>query len=72
MLEEVRDEYAFGRETHGVFGTPTFVFPNGQSAYLKILPAPSSEEAVPLWEEFVTMVRDRPFLVEIKRTKKPE
>jgi predicted DsbA family dithiol-disulfide isomerase len=72
LLDEIRDEYTFGRENHGVFGTPTFVFPNGQSAYVKVLPPPPPEEAVPLWEDFVTTVRDRPFLHEIKRPKKPQ
>ena len=72
LLLAIRDDYLHGRQTFGVFGTPTFVFPNGQSAYLQVLPAPPQEEAVPLWEDFVTMVRDRLFLREIKRPKRPE
>jgi predicted DsbA family dithiol-disulfide isomerase len=72
LLLEIRDDYQHGRQEYGVFGTPTFVFPNGQSAYLQVLPAPPVEEVVPLWEDFVTMVRDRPFLREIKRPKRPE
>jgi predicted DsbA family dithiol-disulfide isomerase len=72
LLLAVRDDYLHGRQTLGVFGTPTFVFPNGQSAYLQVLPAPPEEEAVPLWEDFVTIVRDRPFLREIKRPRRPE
>jgi predicted DsbA family dithiol-disulfide isomerase len=72
LLVAIRDDYQQGRQTFGVFGTPTFVFPNGQSAYLQVLPAPPPEEAVPLWEDFVTIVRDRPFLREIKRPRRPE
>jgi predicted DsbA family dithiol-disulfide isomerase len=71
LLDEIRKDYVHAREQHGVFGTPTFVFPNGQTAYLQILPVPPAEEAVPLWRDFVAMVRDRPFLREIKRPKLP-
>jgi predicted DsbA family dithiol-disulfide isomerase len=67
LLGEIRDDYTRAREAFGVFGTPTFVFPNGGSAYLQTLPPPPPEEAVPVWEDFVRIVRDRPFLREIKR-----
>jgi predicted DsbA family dithiol-disulfide isomerase len=70
LLLEVRDEYTCAREQHGVFGTPTFVFANGGSAYLQTLPPPP-EEAVPVWHDFVRIVRDRPFLREIKRARPP-
>lgn len=70
LLTEIRDDYVHGREQFAVFGTPTFVFPNGQSAYLQVLPPPPPEEAVAFWEDFVEMVRDRPFLREIKRPKR--
>lgn len=72
LLDAIKDDYLQGRGQLGVFGTPTFVFPNGQSAYLQVLPVPPAEEAVPLWEDFVTIVRDRPFLREIKRPRRPE
>lgn len=67
LLTDIRDEYTHGRDRFGVFGTPTFVFPSGNSAYLQTLPPPPTEEAVPVWEDFVRLVRDRPFLREIKR-----
>jgi predicted DsbA family dithiol-disulfide isomerase len=72
LLLEIRDDYSSGREGYAVFGTPTFVFPNGQAAYLKILPPPPPEEAVPLWQDFVRSVRDRPYLREIKRPRLPQ
>ena len=31
LLDAIRDDYLQGRSNLGVFGTPTFVFPNGQS-----------------------------------------
>ena len=72
LLREIKDDYLFGRERLGVFGTPTFVFPNGQSAYLRLLPPPPTNEAVSFWEDFVRGVRDRPYFREIKRPQQPQ
>jgi predicted DsbA family dithiol-disulfide isomerase len=72
LLKEIGDDYVTGSEGLGVFGTPTFVFANGQSAYLRILPPPPPEEAVAFWLDFVRDVRDRPYLREIKRPKPPQ
>lgn len=67
LLSQIRDDYQHARTEHSVFGTPTFVFPNGQAAYIKLLPPPPAEDAVALWQDFVRLVRDRPYLREIKR-----
>ena len=72
LLKEIESDYVAGREELGVFGTPTFVFPNGHSAYLQILPPPPPEEAVAFWLDFVRDVRDRPYLREIKRPRRPQ
>lgn len=71
LLLQIRDDYLQGRTVHGVFGTPTFVFPSGESAYLQVLPPPPSEDALALWNDFVLNVRDRPYLREIKRPRRP-
>ena len=72
LLKEIRVDYEFARDGLGVFGTPTFVFHGGQSAYLRLLPAPPSEDAIPLWEDFVCAVCDRPYVREIKRPQLPQ
>ena len=72
LLQSIKEDYISGREGLGVFGTPTFVFPNGQLAYLRILPPPPPEEALAFWEDFVRDVRDRPYLREIKRPRLPQ
>ena len=72
LLKEIENDYVAGKEGLGVFGTPTFVFANGQSAYLRILPPPPPDEAVAFWLDFVRDVRDRPFLLEIKRPRRPQ
>ena len=67
-------DYGEARDTHGVFGTPTFVFPNGGSAYLKLQlgNVPAGAEAVTFFEQFVGITRDMPKVVEIKRPTPPQ
>jgi len=72
LLREIRDDYTTGRDGAAVFGTPTFIFSGGQSAYLQLMPAPTADEAVGVWDDFVHVVRDRPYVREIKRPRKPQ
>jgi hypothetical protein len=72
LLKEIKVDYVSGREGFGVFGTPTFVFPDGRSAYLRLLPTPPPDDAVPLWQDFVRDVCDRPYVREIKRPQLPQ
>ena len=55
----------------GVFGTPTLVWENGRSGYLKMLPAPTGDEALRAWEHVRAVVADLPSIAEIKRPKPP-
>jgi hypothetical protein len=68
----VHEHYETGVQEHGVFGTPTFVFPTGDAVYLQVLPAPTAEEAVPLWREFAATAVGRPNYREFKRTRRPK
>jgi predicted DsbA family dithiol-disulfide isomerase len=68
----IGEDYEHARAVHGVFGTPTFVFPNGAAAYLKMLPAAAPDEALDVFDDFVRTVRDRQYIAEIKRPKKPQ
>lgn len=72
LLDIVREHYETGVQEHGVFGTPTFVFPTGDAVYLQVLPAPTAEEAVPLWREFAATAVGRPNYREFKRTRRPK
>jgi predicted DsbA family dithiol-disulfide isomerase len=71
LLVRIGEDYSEAHDVHGVFGTPTFVFPNGAAAYLKMLPAPPPEEALTVFHELVRTVRDRSYITEIKRPKQP-
>ena len=57
-------------ETYGVFGTPTFVFENGNAVYLKTF-IPPPEQAVGFFDEFLSMMSDRSYIGELKRPQPP-
>lgn len=71
LLAQIGADYEEGRERYGVFGTPTFVFSDGAAAYLKMNPPAPPGETMPVFEDFVRTVRDRGYITEIKRPKKP-
>ena len=72
LLPVIGEDYTEARERVGVFGTPTFVFPNGEAIYVKLKPAPPKGDAVALFEQLLAIGRDRPFVLEWKRPTKPE
>lgn len=71
LMPAIGEDYASGRDSHGAFGTPTFVFPDGSSAYVKLTRVPDADQAMPMWREFVQTVVGRPEFQEIKRPQKP-
>src|SRR5216684_3652482 len=56
---------------HGVFGTPTFVFPNGASAYIRLAEAPTGSDALQVFDRLIAVASDEPRILEIKRPTKP-
>ena len=71
LLSKIGEDYELGRETYGVFGTPTIIFPGGEAAYLKLNPTPAGDEVVSTWNDLVETVVNRPFIHEIKRPVPP-
>ncbi len=72
LLGNIGNDYETARAQHGVFGTPTFVFPGGEAAYMKMRPKAPEEDAVAVWNDFVATVVGRQYVHEIKRPYKPE
>lgn len=70
VFQIVHDDYTEGRRI-GVFGTPTIIFENGEGAYLQVDFRNLPSDPVEFWNEFVTTVRDRPEVREIKRPQPP-
>ena len=72
LMANIGNDYETARNKHGVFGTPTFVFPDGSAAYMKMRPKAPEEDAVAVWNDFVKMVQGRTYIAEVKRPNKPE
>jgi predicted DsbA family dithiol-disulfide isomerase len=72
LLSEIGADYTEARNVHGVFGTPTVVFPNGGASYLKLTSKFPAEEATKFFDAFVAAVRDQPDVLEIKRPTPPQ
>ena len=56
--------------SQGIFGTPTYVFENGNMAYLKAF-IPEDEDAVASFEHYVAIANHRNYFGEIKRPQPP-
>ena len=56
--------------THGVFGTPTFVFNDGTAAFLKMF-TPPEDESVSAFKDFMGIASDRKYFGELKRPQPP-
>jgi len=71
ILETLARDHKYAVGTHGVFGTPTFVFPNGASAYIRLAEAPSGAGALQLFDSLLAVAADEPRVLEIKRPTRP-
>lgn len=72
LLAKIGEDYEEGRNEHGVFGTPTLVFPNGEAAYLKMRPAPEPERTLEVWNKVRGLIEVEGEIAEIKRPIKPD
>ena len=70
LLENIARDHKEAVEEHGVFGTPTFLFANGTSAYLKSF-VPPEDDSVDFFNHFVAIFADRAYVGEIKRPQPP-
>ncbi len=71
ILAPLARDHEAGRDRYGVFGTPTFVFPGGAAAYIRLANAPMNEDAVRVFDQIVAVTRNEPVLLEIKRPVPP-
>ena len=55
-----------------IFGTPTFVFPDGHCAYLRLRELPTTErEAVELFRDYRNLLETYPYLETVRRPRAP-
>jgi predicted DsbA family dithiol-disulfide isomerase len=71
LLSRIGEDYEHAREQLGVFGVPTLVFENDESAYVKMLPKPPAEETLAVWEDLHRTIANRPYIYEVKRPTPP-
>lgn len=71
ILSSLERDHMQARNEHGVFGTPTFVFPDGASAYVRLAEAPEAADAPGVFERLISIVAGEPSILEIKRPKRP-
>jgi len=71
ILDALAFDHRHAVAAHGVFGTPTFVFPNGASAYIRLAEAPTGADALQLFDSMLAIAADEPRVLEIKRPTRP-
>jgi protein-disulfide isomerase-like protein with CxxC motif len=70
-LDEIAASHTAAVEERGVFGTPTFVFENGASAFLKLIRPRTPEEANSAFDSLIQIMKSDIFVGEIKRPQPP-
>jgi predicted DsbA family dithiol-disulfide isomerase len=71
ILERLERDHTEARRLHGVFGTPTFVFPDGAAAYVRVRSVADQADAVRVFDRLVAVARGEPGILEIKRPVRP-
>ncbi len=69
-LATVAADHEVATGDRGIFGTPTFVFENGHAAYMKTF-IPPEDEAVEVFDNFVSLFGGRTYVGEIKSPQPP-
>ena len=70
ILDAVARDHREAVEQHGVFGTPTFVFGDGASAYVRLAERVDSGSAVEVFDRVMSIAAGEPRILEIKRPHK--
>jgi predicted DsbA family dithiol-disulfide isomerase len=71
ILDAVARDHREAVAEHGVFGTPTFLFADGASAYVRIAGAVSNGAAVEVFDRLMSVAAGEPRILEIKRPRRP-
>lgn len=70
-IEELALDHQHAVRDLGVFGTPTLVFEDGASAYVRLSDAVNGVPAPDLFERLVSVAGAEPRILEIKRPRRP-
>ena len=70
LLRVIGESHTRAVEEYGAFGVPTYVFPSGGSAFIKMF-IPPDEEAGAIYDNLTTMVSTLQHVGEVKRPQPP-
>lgn len=71
ILEPLARDHRDAVARFGVFGTPTFVFRDGESAYVRLSEAVEGPGAGELFDRILAVAADEPRILELKRPTRP-
>jgi predicted DsbA family dithiol-disulfide isomerase len=67
ILKTLASDHLHAIEAYGVFGTPTFVFAGGASAYVRLADVVKGNHAQDVFDRLVAVAAAEPRILEIKR-----
>ena len=70
LLREIGESHEKAVEEYGAFGVPTFVFPNGNAAFLKMF-VPPDEQAAEMYDSLTKTMSEFVHVGELKRPQPP-
>ena len=70
LLRELGESHTRAVEEYGAFGVPTFIFPSGESAFLKMF-VPPVEQSEEMYESLVKVMSEFAHVGELKRPQPP-
>jgi hypothetical protein len=70
LLREIGESHTTAVEEHGVFGVPTYVFPGGNAAFLKMF-IPSEEQSAEIFDSMSKVIGQFEHVGEMKRPQPP-
>jgi len=71
ILDSLARDHREAVSRHGVFGTPTIVFPDGASAYIRLGEAPEDAAAIRVFDHLLAVAAGEPTILEIKSPSNP-
>ena len=70
LLKIIGESHTKAVEEYGAFGVPTFIFPSGNIAFLKMF-IPPEEEAAEIYESVTKVMAESKYVGEVKRPSPP-
>src|SRR2546423_757391 len=71
LLDALARDHTQAVQQEGVFGTPTLVFANGGSAYVRLAEGTYGDRALKVFDQLVSVAASEQQILEIKRPRRP-